>query len=82
MFGGEDADEISGSAGDDEVYGGDGGDLVFGEGGSDDLYGGLGDESIFGTDGVAGNDALDGGSHTVADACASDVGDVESDCEA
>jgi hypothetical protein len=27
---------------------------------------------------VAGNDALDGGSHTVADGFAPDVGDVES----
>jgi hypothetical protein len=45
------------------------------------LYGGGGDGEVSGTEGVGGNDLVDGGDQTVGDACDSDVGDVESNCE-
>lgn len=65
--GGEDAEALKGSEGDDTILGGGGSDLLVGYGGDDQLAGDAGNDWIFGLDGTdtitggAGNDVISGG---------------------
>jgi Ca2+-binding RTX toxin-like protein len=81
-------DRLRGRIGDDPISGGRGNDLVAGEGGKDKLSGGVGadrllglnsDDNLDSRDGIAGNDANDGGPG--ADVCKADPGDAVSNCE-
>ena len=58
IFGADDADFLSGDAGDDELFGEIDNDTLFGGDGADLLDGGAGDDLL---DGGAGNDSLTGG---------------------
>jgi Ca2+-binding RTX toxin-like protein len=70
VFGGSGADNITGNASANEFRLGNGADTVRGLGG---------DDLLSATDGVAGNDTVNGGAGT--DRCLSDAGDVETACE-
>jgi Ca2+-binding RTX toxin-like protein len=71
-------DILCGNEGNDSIYGGRGEDTLEGGNGNDNLYGGRGNDSINATDGVQGNDWLDGQADDAS--CTLDMGDEESNC--
>jgi Ca2+-binding RTX toxin-like protein len=64
LHGSEDNDTLVGSDGNDELDSGAGHNVLKGGQGSDVLWGSGGNDILIGTDGVAGNDRLDGGRGT------------------
>jgi len=79
LFGGNQADTLTGLGGNDKLFGGDGDDVLEGGDGNDRLYGGDGDDLIDGGDGNdtieagAGNDTVRGGNRN--DRIQADEGD-------
>jgi Ca2+-binding RTX toxin-like protein len=67
IYGGDQADSISGSNGSDTIHGGSGGDEIFGNGGTNFIFGDSGNDIIDGgansesIDGGTGNDTISGG---------------------
>ena len=79
LIGSASANRLFGQRGDDRLIGLDDDDLLAGGHGADTLLGGRGNDGLDGVDNVAANDILNGESGT--DACLSDAGDAETDCE-
>lgn len=73
-----DVEEVRGGAGDDVLTGSPWQDALVGGLGADTLRGLAGDDTLRGTDGVGGNDRLDGGDGT--DGCTADPLDVLTSC--
>lgn len=73
-----DVEEVRGSTGDDVLTGSPWQDALVGGLGADTLRGLAGDDTLRGTDGVGGNDRLDGGDGT--DGCTADPLDVLTSC--
>jgi acyl-homoserine lactone acylase PvdQ len=72
-------DVVRPRGGNDDVYGDDGDDVLRGDAGGDRLFGDAGDDTLNSTDGVRGNDSLDGGPGG-ADVCNGDPGDSRTNC--
>jgi hypothetical protein len=72
-------DVVRGRGGDDWVYGGDGNDVLRGDAGSDQLFGEAGRDVVNSSEGVRGNDSVDGGAGK-RDVCNGDPGDVRTGC--
>jgi Ca2+-binding RTX toxin-like protein len=66
-------DTFLGGAGEDDLRGGTGNDSITGGGNADLLYGEEDDDTLDSRDSVAGNDSLDGGTHTNGDTCLTDA---------
>jgi len=69
----EGADKLIGGPANDTLGGGTGNDSVVGSGGADSLFGQEDDDTLNSTDGIRGNDSLDGGTHVTGDTCIRDA---------
>jgi len=83
-------DDLRGMGGDDQLRGQSGDDFMSGDQGKDTLNGGVGSDELNGgpdkdtlnsTDGISGNDDVNGGHTGEGDTCLIDSGDTASNCD-
>jgi Ca2+-binding RTX toxin-like protein len=78
-YGNVQSDYFDGGAGNDTFFGRGGADQAIGGDGADVLNGDSGSDTLQASDGVSGNDTVDGGPDT--DSCTFDTGDIVLNCE-